>query len=525
MAESRNPLLNQILALWNRLSSTQKIVIISVVVSSVVGLVLLVSWANRPSFAVLYSQLSSEDAGAIVEKLKAQNIPYEIGHGGTAILVPANQADELRLQLAIDGLPRSGEIGYEIFDKTNLGMSEFLQKLNYRRALEGELKRTIESLSEIRQARVHIVIPEPSLYLDEEKPTTASVMLKLAPGSQLSKRQIKGITHLVAASVEGLRPENVTLVDYYGNPLTTPAEPGSLPGLNETQLTIKKNVEAYLTTKAQSLLDGVLGKNNAMVQIDADLDFTQIERTSEIFDPDNPAIRSEERTTSKAMTEGNPDSKSDHAITNYELNKKVERLIQSAGNIRGLTVAVMVNQKRVSTMDSTGEEKVTHEPRTPQELQELAAVIQNAVGLNEARGDRIHVSNLVFDQTELEQANQLLDQEERRQFWISVIQKAALAAGILLGLLLLRAIVKNLSFENLQAKINPEVEEITDKENKVEEVVTLKPLDETIDPKRLLTIQMEEQISQYSLKKPEEVARLLKTLMLEEKTGHAEPQL
>jgi flagellar M-ring protein FliF len=204
----------------------------------------------------LYRNLDSQEAGQIIDQLRGSKVPYRISEGGTEILVPSSKINDVRLNLAAQGYPKSGIIGYEIFDQTNLGMTDFLQKVNYRRALEGELTKTISSLKEVESARVHLVIPEQRLFKEDEKQPTASVVLYLNRSKPLSQRQIEGIAYLVSSSVEGLPAENVTILDASGRLLSAPRQTDQLAQLSSSQLDVKKNIEAYLQEKAQSMLDG-----------------------------------------------------------------------------------------------------------------------------------------------------------------------------------------------------------------------------------------------------------------------------
>jgi flagellar M-ring protein FliF len=213
MAENRNLASEQFSRLFGNLTGTQKALIAVVAVAMTIGMVALVTVVNRPTFGVLYSNLAEQDASKIVDKLKEKSIPYTLEDGGKSILVPRQQLYELRLSLASEGLPHSSTIGYEIFDRTNLGVSDFVQKINYQRALEGEISRTILQLDEVEGVRVHIVTPEKALFRDDQKPPTASVVLKLRSGKPLARGTSQAIGHLIASSVEGMDASSVTIVD------------------------------------------------------------------------------------------------------------------------------------------------------------------------------------------------------------------------------------------------------------------------------------------------------------------------
>jgi len=269
-----------------RMSPSQVMMLLGVTTGSIVGIIFMVGWLNSVNYTRLYSGLDEAEAGEVISYLNDNKIAYQLSDGGRTIEVPSDQVYQARISLASQGLPRGGSVGYSIFDQNNLGMTDFLQNLNFRRALEGELTRTIMQLSEVLAARVHIVIPRDRLFEADQQKATASVVLKLSGGG-LAKHQVKGITHLVASSVEGLTPDNITIVDYDGNLLSSGETADLAAGLSSTQLDVRKQVEQYLEQKAQTMMDGVLGDGKSIVRVTADLDFQQLERTSEIYDPNS----------------------------------------------------------------------------------------------------------------------------------------------------------------------------------------------------------------------------------------------
>ena len=286
---------DQILSIWRKLEINQKITLAVMTSVFLVSLLLLINWTRRTDYLLLYSNLTVEDAAVVVDKLKEKNIPYRLKGGGTTILIPESQIHEIRLQLAMEGIPRGGQVGFEIFDNTNLiGMTRFMEKINYQRALQGELARSIQSLSEITQARVHLAIPESSPFMGEEKVPTASVVLRLRPGAKLLRNQTSGIAYLVASAVEDLNPQNIAIIDEAGNMLYGAQEEGPLY-LAANQLELRKSIEQYLTSKVNSILVSVLGPNRAVVRVDAKISFDQIRKTMEYYDPKGRVVQSETR--------------------------------------------------------------------------------------------------------------------------------------------------------------------------------------------------------------------------------------
>jgi flagellar M-ring protein FliF len=424
--------------LFERLTTTQKLTLVTLTVFTLLSIVILLVVVNRPQYTILYSELSSSDAASVRDQLQDAKIPYQLRNGGTTILVPKDRVYDLRLQLAAKGIPEQPGVGYEIFDRTNLGMSDFVQKLNYRRALEGELARTVSSISEVEQARVHVVIPEPALFKQDEKQTTASVVLKMKPHTRLQENQIRGISILVSRAVEGLLPENVTILDSYGNLLSGDKSPDPMVGLSATQMELQQKVEAYLASKAQSMLDRVLGPGKSIVRVSSELDFQTIERTREIYDPESAVVRSEERTETETTGGNSPQSKQENSLSNYEINKTVEHLVDSGGSILRLSVAVMVDGHYETAEDGS----LVYQPRTPEEMQSLSAMVKGALGLQEERGDVLQITNIAFDKEGFEQQPDTWNNPEMTDLLITLLPKIILGVVLLSLLLMIRGILK-----------------------------------------------------------------------------------
>jgi len=402
--------INQAREFWQRLRPAQKLTIAVAVVGAIGILATVVAVSSSEPMAVLFRDLDPKDAGAIVEKLKEQAVPYELGEGGTTIRVPESRVYELRLAMAREGLPSNSTVGYEIFDRTNLGMSDFVQKLNHKRALEGELQKTIASFDEVQKVRVMIALPEKALFEKDQKKPTASVLLHLKSGRSLSRLNIEGIQNLVASSVEGLSPADVTIVDQHGQVLSqAPRETSTIAGLTATQYEQQQKVESYLTTRVQSLLDGVLGPGNSVVRISAELDFTQREQTRENYDPDGQVVRSEERIAEARRSQDsldypavNSESNATKVRTNYEISRTVERIVGGVGTIKRISASVLVNGI-TKVIDQDGKKVVQYAPRSQEELQKLTQIVRNAIGYDPERNDQVSVVNLPFDTTMLNQ--------------------------------------------------------------------------------------------------------------------------
>ncbi len=455
MGEAFNRFRYQLQTLFLNLSSTQKLLLIGAVSVALALVIVMLVWTGRPSYEILFADLSKKDAAEIIDKLKEKKIDFKLEEGGNTILVPAGKVYELRLEFASMGLPEEGVVGYEIFDKSNIGMTDFLQKLNYRRALEGELTRTIEQIEAVEKARVHIVIPETRLFEEDQKPVTASVILKLNRARSLNPAKINGIAHLVASSVEGLEPENVTIVDTRGRILSNNSNPDDLLTLSATQLDFRKKVEEYLTQKAQSMLDRVFGPGNAIVRVNADLDFRQIKKTIEEYDPDNTVVRSEEIneqiTPGSNQANGNNAnavaSKSTNTITNYEINRTLQQVVESVGNIQHLSIAVLVNNKKEKITDKDGNPQVQSKPRDPQELKIVEDIVKRAVGFQEERGDEISVNNVDFG---LPTANEDLYNLDEESPWSipNILEKVLIFLAIIGAMVIMQSLFKQVKERN-----------------------------------------------------------------------------
>ena len=384
----------------------------------VAGLVAFVLWSQQPVYRVLFANLDPDDAGAVISKIKEQRILYKVEDGGRTILVPKEMVYDVRLDLANQGLPQGGGVGFEIFDRTNLGMSEFVQKVNYRRALQGELARTIAQISAVNGARVHLAMPEPSLFLRDEKKPMASVILKLASGGRLNSGHVQGIVHLVSNSIEGLHPEDVTVVDTSGNILTKSAGSDLQSQMSSSQLEYQNTFEKGIEERILVLLGKALGSDKARVMVAADLDFKIVEKTEEIFDPESAVVRSEERSQEKSKGSGSGsggapgvasnlpgglgasggaspfESKRDQETINYEMNKVTSRIIEPTGTVKKLSVAVLVDGTYKAV---EGEEEKEYVPRSEEALKRIETLVKGAIGFTVVRGDVVEVVNIAFE--------------------------------------------------------------------------------------------------------------------------------
>jgi flagellar M-ring protein FliF len=465
MPDSVQKLLEQWRGVWAGLSRVQRMTVLAAAGAGLVGVLVVGVWGYRPDFATLYANLSPGDAGQVIEQLKAGKIPYRLDDSGTRILVPAGVVHETRIALATAGLPQGGGVGFELFDRTSFGATDFVQKLNYQRALQGELARTIGQIREVQHARVHVVLPQPSVFSDRERATTASVVVALRPGARLSPEQVRGIVHLVSGSVEGLHADHVTVIDSAGRMLSQRADrsPG---GGTASQLDYQAAVENELMRRVQSMLDEVLGAGKASVRVSAHVEFSHGERTEERVDP-NTVIRSEQRSseTSKnnstrpagvvgvsanigtppasvAGTSSNSETTKEQESVQYEVGRVVERRTLLAGEVKRLSVAVLVDPPYKMVAGPAGAEQKVPVPRDKAELEKIRASVMRAVGFSAARGDEVEVAELVFDTSVVERERIAAERVERQTFWWSTGTQATVAvAGLLLAWLVLRPLL------------------------------------------------------------------------------------
>lgn len=405
----------QFVGLWNKLGVRQKVVGIVALVALIAGLSWLSMKETPMDGEVLFSGLSQEDAGRLVQELQTRNVPYELVAGGTAIEVPKDQVHELRITLAADGASPSGGtgVGFELFDRQSFGATNFVEQTNFRRALEGELARTISSLASVERARVHIATGKRSLYARKDDPPTASVVVTLKPGKTLAADQRRGIVNLLSSSVDGLTAENVALVDGDGNALSS-------PGIDAEGAEVAMELERTLAQRVEAMLEPVVGPGNVKVTVTADVDRAQIERTERKYDqgPDNIALASEERHVSGGNGAGNnggvagargnlpgaegaggggagAGGQNLHEIKNYEVNQVIERTVGPRQRVRRLHVAVLLNEE----VDEEGA-PIT---RTPDQLESLEALARKAAGLDDQRGDGIEMLSVPFVKPSLEE--------------------------------------------------------------------------------------------------------------------------
>ena len=416
-----NDVVSQFLNFLRSLPLSRKISMAFVLSLVVAGFVIMFLWANQVDYQVLFNNLSPRDGGAIITKLKDGNIPFRVDGNGTVILVPAERVNELRLAMAGDGLPTGGNLGFEIFDKTDFRTTKFVQELNYRRALQGELARTINQFKEVRNARVFIVFPKESLFIENRSPASASIQLDLQ--SSLPRSRLAAIIHLVASAVEALEPEQVTVVDTKGRVIFKGGNSDDTTVLvNNSQLDYKRQIENEISKNVQTMLEGIVGPGKAIVRVNAEIDFNRMTLSEEEYDPLATAVRSmrniEESAGQGTSTEGggqattanqrrgvlpgegmfqNGKSKRD-VTTNYEINKITRQIFKPAGEITRISVAAVIDGIYQFEKVEDGTIKKKYIPRSEDELRKFQDIVRKAMGYSEDREDQVSVSSMPFSE-------------------------------------------------------------------------------------------------------------------------------
>lgn len=445
--------------------------------------VALLMWAREPEYRVLYSNLTEADGGRIIGELDSRGVPYRFSEGGTALLVPGDTVHSLRLQLAEQGLPRGGNVGFELMDSQAFGVSQFAEQVNYQRGLEGELSRSIESLGPVERARVHLAMAKSSVFVRDREPAKASIIVTLEPGRVMGEGQVAAIVHMVSSSVPDLAAENVTVVDHGGRMLSMPNSQGR--GLDATQLDYIAEVERSFQQRIENILSPILGRDSISAQVTAQIDFSRREETSERYGPNQPpneaAVRSRQTSLSynggDGVARGIPgalsntppgtapspieelptdedgelteeaqqslqalNNLSQDDVVNYEVDRNIQHIQHRQGQVTRLTAAVVVDYRE--ERDENGEwQRVA---LSDAEVAQIERLVRQAIGFSQARGDAIEVVNSPF--------NRVVEESEELEWWqspqvhalaLTIGRYLLVALGILLGyLLILRPLIK-----------------------------------------------------------------------------------
>ena len=455
----------QLQTIWGQLGLNQKITISAMTLVVLIGLGSVAFWSSRPSYSLLYGRLEEAEAAKVIAHLDEAKIPYEVSRGSGNIMVPADKVHSTRMQLASKGLPKGEGVGFEIFDRSNFGISDFVQRANYLRAVQGELARTIGHIETVESARVMIVMPENRLLVNDKNKPTASVFVKVRAAGMMSQQTVNAIRFMVAGAVEGLKPQNVSVIDNSGNVLSDSIEPDSVVGLTQTQLEVRKKLELYLAKKAEGMLETVLGPGQSVVRVSAEMNFDTLTRTEEKFDPEGQVLRiatiNDESTDSLSTSPGalapgvdintagetnlaaatpQNNNRTKKKITNnqYEINKTTSNLVQGAGSVKQLSAAVFI----ASRMTGTGTNRVA-ETRSKEEVDKIRNLVQSAIGIQQnvegGRKDVITVEEFPFNDSGATELTATLQKDQR---WQQYMQLGQVVAYPLLALVVLAMLWK-----------------------------------------------------------------------------------
>ncbi|EDP76466.1 flagellar basal-body MS-ring/collar protein FliF [Hydrogenivirga sp. 128-5-R1-1] len=466
-------------------------------------LVTVLIYSLQPDYAVLYSNLSPEDMNAVLTELDKEGVKYKVGRDGRTILVPENKVRDVRLKLAAKGIPNKGVIGYELFDKSTIGLSEFQQRVNFKRAIEGELVRTILRFKNIEDARVHIALPEKSIFLRDEKEPSASVFIRLRPGAEITEEQVKAIRNLVAASIENLKPENVVVIDDKGRNLTANLDEGK-EEISNKQLKIRREFEREIERKVQTALEEALGYGNVKVRVSVELDFTKVQRREETYDPDMTAVVSEQKRKEKTtgapvggvpgaaanippgtgavQGQGGTLTEKKETITNYEVSKKEVISVDNTLKIKRLSVGVIINKE----LKDVNEESIKK-------------IVSAAVGLDPKRGDTLSVVAVPFKKPAIAE-----EMGPPIPTWKKFLIPGVV--GAVMALLLVFGLLRFLRKKEAPAPVAVEVS--------AEEVATISGAEALRETARELEIV--KTITEVARKEPKKVAAMLKLWLREE---------
>lgn len=460
---------------YKEMSLGRRLGMLAVVALLVGGIWVGALWFTRDNYQVLYSGLNQQDAAQVVEKLRDLKIPFVLENNGSVIKVPEQSVYETRLNMASSGLPRGHGVGFEVFNRVEMGTTDFVQKINFQRALQGELSRTIAGFEEVVDAKVHIVLPRDSLFVEEEKKPSAGVVLTLAAGRSLSRSQVAGIVHLVASSVPDLSDDRVTVVDSRGNLLFRKAvdSPDFAAGLSGTQLEYQREFERALKFKIESMLEDVLGHGRAVVRVAADIDFTRTSTVQTLVDPEQVAVIGEtiqtensknmglgpmgspdqrftlaQRNANPNMDQGAAEHNVENSVTNYEPSRTSRNVTQALGGLKRLNVAVVVDGPYLDDFNEEGRMVRTFQPRNAEDLSRLEDLVRRAMGFNPERGDELTLANVPFAAS---MEASLPQPPGVKEYIFEYGKPALIAALVLIALLLvLRPLLKFLNSRQAQ---------------------------------------------------------------------------
>jgi flagellar M-ring protein FliF len=512
-------------------------------------------WASKQGYQpVTYGNLNAEDSANIMRLLREKKIPFQVDPTGKQVMVPPEYLHDLRLELAMQGMPQSSGVGYELFDKQSFGTTTFLNKVNQKRALEGELMRSINSIKGVKRSRVHLAVPEKTAFVEDQKKSTASVVLDLEPGTNLNEKQIFGITHLVAAAVEGMDSSNVVIVDSFGKELSKNVH-DSIVGLTTEQSDFKRRLEEDYQRRVEGILSKVVGEGHVKVAISADLDFSSISEQQTILDQDGATIRSQQKINetmdgNRPVASGAPGASSNtpgeqpgvvasnsirnntaksNEIVNYDIPKIIRNTQKPTGTVKKLSVAVLVDGKQVrSPASADGKVETKTEAWGAEKLKEFEALVVGALALDRKRGDTLEIKNIDFVPEDFEEAQRILDASATRGYIQSLIVYGVIGMIILLFFfLVVRPYVRWIT-ENTTDSVDTFLPQTIEELEKIQKSSTLAQLDEVVpdlpdrlDPEKVEGEMIREKIVTLVDNNPQKASLILKEWLVQKPTKEA----
>ena len=507
----------------------------------VTGIVMLFFWAGEKTFQPLMSNMSPDESANVIRILRDRHVPFKVDTSGKNISVPPENMLELRMELASLGLPQTNIVGYEVFDKQSLGTTSFIQKVNQKRALEGELMRTIGSIKGVRRSRVHLALPQKSAFVEDQKKPTASVVVDLDPGVTLSEKQIYGMGSLVARAVEGMDVADVVIVDSNGKTLSKNTR-DPLTAATADQYDFRQKLEQEIEKRVEGMLARIVGDGRVVARVSADIDFSQVNETQTIFDAEGSAIRSVQKDT-KSLEGNRPgpsgiagattnvppgqnqnaaggvktDTKMNNELTNYEVPQTIRKTMKPSGTPKRLSVAVLLDGKTVKTADKDGKVQSKVEPWAPEKLKEFEDIVASAVGIDKKRGDILEIRNMEFTHEDFEEAQRIINDNERKTYIQNMIVYLVVGLIILLFFaLVVRPFIKWFT-ENTSQSVDAFLPQTIEELEKIQKTETLPELEEVVpvlpdkvDPEKVEGDMIKEKIVGLVDAHPHKAAMILK---------------
>ena len=534
----------QIKDFFGGLSASRKLAMFSTAGVIIAGIAGMCMWAGQQAYQpITYGNLNPEDSGNIMRLLREKKVPFQVDPTGKSITVPPEYLHDLRLELAMQGMPQSSGVGYELFDKQSFGTTSFLNKVNQKRALEGELMRSINTIKGVKRSRVHLATPDKSAFVEDQKKPTASVILDLDPGTTLSDKQIYGIGHLVSSAVEGLESNSVVIVDSFGKELSQNKH-DSLVSLTSEQADFKRKIEEEYQRRAEELLSKVVGAGHVKVVVSADLDFSTVAEQQTILDQDGATLRSSQKINenmegSRPVASGNPGTTSNtpgeqpgvapqsaslknntnktNEIVNYDIPKTIRTTNKPTGSVKKLSVAVLIDGKNTKTTAADGKVETKNELWSQQNLGQFESIVTSALALDKKRGDSLEIKNMQFAAEDFDEAQKILDATALRGYVQNMIVYSVIGLVIVLFFFfVVRPYIRWVT-ENTTESVDTFLPQTIEELEKIQKSSTLAALDEVVpelpdrlDPEKVEGEMIREKIVTMIDNNPQKASLVLK---------------